>query len=165
MRKRDGNRTRGACVFFHVPTYTLEHTQSIPRPLDETFAFFARAENLEAITPPWLRFRILDKPDRLQRGALLEYRLRLFGVPVGWRTEITRWRPPHAFTDVQLRGPYRLWEHDHRFAAVPGGTTMCDHVRYRVPGGPLAPLVDVVVRRWLRLIFDYRARRLADLLA
>jgi ligand-binding SRPBCC domain-containing protein len=143
----------------------LERRQTVPRPLPETFEFFADPLNLQAITPPWLHFRILDAPPHLERGSALRYRLRLFGVPVGWRTTITDWRPPKGFTDTQVAGPYRLWVHTHRFSAVAGGTEIYDHVHYRVPGGPAAPLVDaLVVRRWLDQIFDYRAARLAELL-
>ncbi len=128
------------------------------------FAFFTDPANLEAITPGWLRFRIETAPERLERGSSLRYRLRLLGVPVRWLTEIVAWDPPRSFADVQLSGPYPVWEHSHRFRAVPGGTEVYDHVRYRVPGGPLAPLVNLVVARWLAGIFDYRAERLAALL-
>jgi ligand-binding SRPBCC domain-containing protein len=148
-----------------VKDLSLERTQLIPRSLHETFAFFADPWNLEAITPGWLRFRIRDAPDRLQRGSLLRYRLHLFGLPVAWRTEITEWVPPRAFTDTQLAGPYRLWVHAHRFTPVPGGTEMYDHVRYRIPGGPLAsPGHRLLVRGWLDEIFDFRAARLVELL-
>jgi ligand-binding SRPBCC domain-containing protein len=146
--------------------FSLERTQVFPRGRDETFAFFADPWNLEAITPPWLRFGIREAPERIARGARLRYRLALFGVPIAWRTEIKQWLPPRTFTDTQVAGPYRLWVHVHRFTAVPGGTEMYDHVRYRLPGGPLAPVIErVVVRGWLDEIFDFRASRLAELLA
>ena len=146
--------------------FALERTQIVPRGPDEVFAFFAQPRNLEAITPGWLRFRILEAPERLERGSLLRYRLRLFGVPVGWRTEIARWAPPRAFTDVQLAGPYPLWIHNHRFTRADGGTEVYDHVHYRLSGGPAAPLVArALVRRWLDEIFDYRRERLATLFA
>lgn len=140
----------------------LQRTQLVPRGLEETFAFFADARNLGAITPPWLHFRILEAPNELERGALLRYRLRLFGIPVRWLTEISAWEPPRSFTDRQLRGPYLLWEHTHRFTAVDGGTEIYDNVRYRVPGGPLAP--RRLVGRLVDEIFDYRAARLRELL-
>ncbi|MDQ3890407.1 MAG: SRPBCC family protein [Actinomycetota bacterium] len=134
-------------------------------PLDEVFAFFAEPRNLEAITPPWLDFRILDAPEQLERGSLLRYRLRLFGLPVRWDSEIAHWKPPRAFTDVQLAGPYRLWEHTHRFAPASHGTEIYDHVRYRLPGGPLAALAErALVRPRLEEIFDYRRARLLELL-
>jgi ligand-binding SRPBCC domain-containing protein len=145
-----------------VADFSLERTQVVPRTLAETFAFFADPWNLEAITPRWLRFRILEAPERLGRGARLRYRLRLFGVPIGWRTEITEWLPPRTFTDTQVAGPYALWVHAHRFASVPGGTEIHDHVRYRIPGGPLAVLPQrLLVRAWLEEIFDFRAVELA----
>ena len=143
----------------------LERTQAVSVPVEEAFAFFANPWNLEAITPPWLRFRIVEAPARLERGSHLRYRLRLFGVPVRWHTEIVDWRPPRSFTDLQLSGPYPLWEHTHRLSPAPVGTEIYDLVRYRTPGGPLAPLVRrVAVRRWLDEIFAYRAERLRELL-
>jgi ligand-binding SRPBCC domain-containing protein len=144
---------------------TLERTQVVPRTLRETFAFFADPRHLESITPDWLRFEIVEVPAELARGALLRFRLRLFGVPIAWRAEISEWRPPRTFVDTQLDGPYRLWVHAHRFAPVAGGTEIYDHVSYRLPGGPLAPAVHrVAVGRWLDEIFAYRARRLRELL-
>lgn len=144
---------------------TLERRQVVPRPVEETFAFFADPGNLEALTPGWLRFRIVSAPATLDARSRLRYRLRLFGVPVRWLTEITAWHPPRAFTDLQLAGPYPLWEHSHRFRAVEGGTEVYDVVRYCVPGGPLAPLVNrMLVAGRLRDIFDHRRDRLAELL-
>jgi ligand-binding SRPBCC domain-containing protein len=148
-----------------VRIFHLERTQLVAAPLAEAWTFYADPENLEAITPPWLGFRIDSAPGVLERGALLRYRLSLFGLPVRWTTVIARSHPPRSFVDVQLSGPYRLWEHTHRLSPVPGGTEIHDHVRYRVPGGPLAPLVDRVVSRLLARIFDYRAERTAALLS
>jgi ligand-binding SRPBCC domain-containing protein len=144
------------------PDRVLERSQVVPVELDEAFAFFADAWNLEGITPPWLGFRILEAPPTLERGSLLVYRLRLFGVPFRWRTEIVEWRPPFGFTDVQLAGPYRRWEHIHRLTPVAGGTEIYDRVLYRLPYEPLAGVVaPMTVRPWLRAIFDYRARQTA----
>lgn len=145
--------------------YTLERTQKVTVGLEEAFAFFAEPRNLEAITPPSLRFRIVEAPERLEQGSHLRFRLRLFGWPIGWRTAITAWTPPRSFTDVQLSGPYPLWEHTHRLSPANGGTEIHDHVRYRIPGGPLAPLFQrLLVGRWLDGIFDYRAARMQELL-
>jgi ligand-binding SRPBCC domain-containing protein len=142
-------------------SYVLERTQVVPRPIDETFAFFADPSNLEQITPPWLRFRIVEAPHRLERGATLRYRLRIFGWPIRWRTVIAEWRPPRTFTDVQTAGPYPLWEHTHRLNPLGDRTQVYDHVRYDVP----VPLLSArIVRLWLDEIFDYRAERLAELL-
>jgi ligand-binding SRPBCC domain-containing protein len=144
------------------PDRVLERSQVVPAGIDRAFAFFADASNLEAITPPWLGFRILEAPPKLERGSLLVYRLRLFGLPFRWRTEIVEWRPPFGFTDVQLAGPYRRWEHTHRLTPVDGGTEIYDHVVYRLPYEPLAGvLAPMTVSPWLRAIFDYRARQTA----
>ena len=143
--------------------FELERSQVVSHDLDETFAFFADPRNLEAITPPWLHVRILEAPERLERGSLLRYRLRLYGIRVRWLTEIESWQPPRGFSDRQLRGPYLLWLHTHRFAAAAAAKTeIYDNVRYRVPGGPLAP--TRLVRRLVDEIFDYRADRLRELL-
>jgi ligand-binding SRPBCC domain-containing protein len=132
-------------------------TLELSLPIDEVFAFFAEAGNLERITPPELRFEILTPlPVEMRRGTLLEYRLRLFGLPFRWRTRIAAWDPPQGFIDVQLSGPYAVWEHTHVFAATGTGTLVDDHVRYRLPLSPPGDLAYPLVRRQLARIFSYR---------
>ncbi len=145
--------------------YVYERTQVVPAPVEEAFAFFSNARNLELITPPWLRFRIVEAPGELRPGALLRYRLTLFGIPIRWRTEIVEWSPPRGFVDVQRRGPFLLWEHTHRLTPVDGGTEIYDHVRYRLFLGPLGSLVQrLLVRGWVEGIFDYRAANVVALI-
>jgi ligand-binding SRPBCC domain-containing protein len=138
--------------------HTLLAEQFLPLPPARVFAFFERAENLEAITPPFLRFRILTPlPIRVRAGALIDYRLTIRGVPVRWRTRIRDYDPPNRFVDEQLRGPYRLWVHEHRFEPVPGGTRMTDRVEYDLPRMPGRGLVHRwLVRPDLDRIFAYR---------
>jgi ligand-binding SRPBCC domain-containing protein len=147
--------------------YQLERVQMIPRPLGDVFRFFADAFNLEAITPPFLRFRIVTPPPIvLAAGTLIDYRLRLFGVPFRWRTRIERFEPESGFVDAQVRGPYRLWHHTHAFEQVGATTRMRDRVRYALPLGPLGRLSHaLVVRRTLETIFDYRRDRISELFA
>lgn len=143
-----------------MTTWELRARLKVARPRPEVFAFFADAANLEAITPPWLRFRILTpQPIDMRPGALIEYRLSLHGLPVRWKTAITAWEPPVRFVDEQLRGPYRLWVHEHTFEeTADGGTIVNDRVRYRVPFGRLANWL--VVERDVRTIFTYRTESL-----
>lgn len=146
--------------------YVLQREQLIPRPVEEVFAFFADARNLEAITPPWLGFQILS-PELIVMapGTLIEYRLHWHCLPMRLVTEIRSWNPPIGFMDVQLSGPYRLWEHTHRFQAVDGSTRMCDVVRYALPFGFLGRMAHAwVVRADLEGVFDYRARKVSELL-
>jgi ligand-binding SRPBCC domain-containing protein len=140
----------------------LRREQWVPRPLDEVFAFFSDAGNLEKLTPSWLGFQILTPgPIRIAAGTRLRYRLRVHGIPLSWITEIRRWEPPFRFIDVQLSGPYRLWHHTHRFEAFQGGTRMTDIVRYRLPFGILGRAVRALkVRRDIERIFDYRFERI-----
>lgn len=150
-----------------MKTYTLEREQVIPLSRRETFAFFADAFNLERITPPFLRFRILTPPPiTMAGGTLIEYRLALFGLPFKWRTLIESWQPETHFVDRQIRGPYALWHHTHTFEEVgPGRTLMRDIVRYRIPFGPLGTLAHrLIVRRMLDQIFDYRRQATEEIL-
>ena len=145
----------------------LERSQRIELPIERTFDFFADAGNLEAITPPWLGFRIVTpRPIELGGGALIEYRLKLHGIPVRWRTRIEAWEPPHGFVDAQVSGPYALWHHTHTFEADGESTLIRDRVRYRIGFGPLgAAALALFVRRDLERIFDFRREAIAELLA
>ncbi len=143
----------------------LEREQFFPVPIDQVFAPFADAGNLQAITPPWLHFRIISElPIEMKVGAIIEYRLQFHGVPVRWRTVIESWDPPYRFTDVQVRGPFALWHHTHTFERVEGGTLARDRVRYRVPFGPFGEAANALfVGRDLTRIFDFRRTTVLDL--
>ena len=137
----------------------------IPLPRDQVFPFFAAAENLERITPPELRFRIVTPlPVEMRQGTLIDYRMSLGGIPFGWRTLISEWDPPFAFTDTQLKGPYHTWIHRHTFEEVDGGTLMRDEVRWRVPLWPLGAVALPVVRSKVARIFRHRQETLGALL-
>jgi ligand-binding SRPBCC domain-containing protein len=143
--------------------FTFQTELWLPRPRTEVFHFFAEARNLETITPPWLKFEVLTPaPIEMRSGTLIDYRIRVHGLPIRWRTEITEWQPPHHFVDVQLRGPYKLWHHTHTFEEHNGGTVCLDHVRYWPRGGALVNWL--FVRRDVERIFQYRQQRMQELL-
>lgn len=139
------------------------HTELwLPPPPAELFPFFAEARNLEAITPPWLHFKVLTPAPILMRpGTLIDYRIRIHGFPVRWRTEIVEWNPPQRFVDVQLCGPYTLWHHTHTFEERDGGTLCRDEVRYRPRGGVV--MNWLFVRRDVARIFNHRRQRLREI--
>jgi len=131
----------------------------LPLPRPAAFAFFSDAGNLERITPAMLRFHVLTpQPIDMRQGTLIDYRISLRGLPMTWRTEITRWDPPVAFADTQLRGPYKTWVHTHTFEEQDGGTLISDRVLYELPGpafiGHLAN--RLLVQRDVTSIFGYR---------
>jgi len=139
----------------------------VPVPRDVAFDFFATPRNLEAITPPWLRFRIQhESAPAPGEGVEYTYGLLLHGLPIRWKSRITDWQPGEQFVDIQLKGPYARWHHLHTFEDVPGGTRIVDEVTYRLRFGWLGQLV---AGRWVendvRKIFDYRKQRIMDLLA
>jgi len=137
--------------------HILRTELTLPVPLPEVFDFFSRAENLELITPPQLRFKITTPlPIAMQQGTRIDYSLRLHGIRFGWRSAITEWNPPYAFVDEQLSGPYRQWIHRHTFEETGGGTAIRDEVHYRLPLSPLGEIALPIVRRQLQGIFAYR---------
>ena len=143
--------------------FSLTAQQWFPLPRADVFAFFADAFQLEAITPPWLNFQVrTPRPIQMRVGRLIDYRLKLHGIPIRWRTEITQWEPPFRFEDSQLRGPYRLWQHEHVFEERDGGTLMTDRVRYDLIGGKLVH--SIFVRPDLQRIFAYRQQEIPRLL-
>jgi ligand-binding SRPBCC domain-containing protein len=147
-----------------VKEFLLETELWLPRPRAVVFSFFASAHNLETITPPWLNFEVLTPaPIVMRPGTLIDYRIRIHGMPVRWRTEITEWTPPFQFVDKQLRGPYKLWHHTHTFEERDGGTLCHDRVRYHPLGGAL--MNWLFVRRDVEKIFEYRRQQLLALFA
>jgi ligand-binding SRPBCC domain-containing protein len=145
--------------------FILDREQVLPRPRADVFAFFARPENLEAITPPSLRFRIMTpSPVPMAEGSLIDYRIRVSGFPVRWCTLIEVYEPPCCFVDLQLRGPYALWRHSHTFEECGEGTRIVDRVQYALPLGAVGLLAHVLwVRRTLERIFDFRKEAVAGL--
>lgn len=151
-------------------THRLHTTTWLPRPRTEVFDFFADAQNLTRITPPELAFEIVTPgPIDIREGALIEYRLGLFGVRFGWQTEIKSWEPSYRFVDQQLKGPYRLWHHTHTFVDALGpdgqrGTRMDDEVRWALPLAPFGEIAYPAVRLQLARIFGYRKRKIQEIL-
>lgn len=136
--------------------------------IDQAFAFYSDTSNLKPLTPPWVHFEApTPLPLTMQAGTLLDYRLRLHGVPIRWRTRIETWDPPAGFVDTQVKGPYALWEHTHRFEEDGDGATVIhDRVRYEIPLGPLGAIAHrLFVRRDLERIFDFRRDAVAERLA
>ena len=137
-------------------------------PIAQAFAFYSDTSNLKPLTPPWVHFEATPPlPPEMRAGTLLDYRLRLHGVPVRWRTRIETWDPPAGFVDTQVKGPYALWEHTHRFEEDGDRATVIhDRVRYEIPLGPLGAIAHrLFVRRDLERIFDFRRDAVAERLA
>ena len=145
--------------------HVLQTRVWIGRSRPDVFAFFADPANLERLTPPACRLRLLTATDGMTAGAVLDYQLRWLGIPLRWRAYVREFDPPFRFLDVQLTGPCVRWEHRHRFLEEEGGTLVEDRVVYRLPLGPVGRLLHAVVVGWqLRAAWAYRARRLAEVL-
>ncbi len=147
--------------------YILKRELTLDLPRVEVFDFFADAGNLERITPPELNFHIITpKPIDIRKGALIDYKLKMRGLPVKWRTEISVWDPPYKFVDQQLKGPYKQWIHTHTFTELESNKTLIeDEVRYRLPMEPLGDIAHFFVVRELNYIFDYRQKAVAEILS
>ena len=141
-----------------MKSYIFEKASFIGQSPEKVFDFFSRAENLEKVTPHRLQFKILSPlPIEMRAGCIIDYQLKIYGITVSWQTEISVWEPPHRFVDLQAKGPYRKWIHEHRFEEVEGGTRMVDVVEYAVPGGWFAPMIHkLFVKKDIEAIFRFR---------
>ena len=140
--------------------FVLKREATVGRPIEGVFAFFSDAANLERITPPALNFHIVTpQPITIRKGTLIDYEIKMYGIPMNWRTEITEWNAPFEFIDTQLKGPYSQWIHRHRFSDLADGRTRVeDEVRYRLPLEPLGDLFNFIVLGELEKVFDYRQK-------
>jgi ligand-binding SRPBCC domain-containing protein len=146
--------------------HVLEKTTIINKPLSTVFEFFSKAENLNALTPPELQFQILTPlPIPMYPGSLINYKIKLNGIPFHWKTVISKWDPPHCFVDEQLKGPYVKWHHTHQFKDLGDGRTeMIDRVEYLAPGWILEPIITALfVKKRVEQIFEYREEKLSEL--
>lgn len=145
--------------------HVLEVTTIINKPLDIVFDFFSKAENLNELTPPELSFKILTPlPIEMRKGAIIDYRIKLNGIPFNWKTEICTWEPGKQFTDQQLKGPYVKWHHTHSFEAMGNQTKMTDRIEYLSPGWFLEPLIHhLFVKKRVEGIFIYREQKLHEI--
>jgi len=146
-----------------MKTHRFETQVWLPHRREQVFEFFADPINLNRLTPAWLHFEILSPPAIVRQGTLLDYRLRLRGIPLRWQSEIEAYEPPRRFIDRQTRGPYSLWVHEHSFVEENGGTVVGDSVEYAVPGGLLVQ--KFLVAPDLRRIFRYRRSVLREIFA
>ncbi|UCC44626.1 MAG: SRPBCC family protein [Candidatus Zixiibacteriota bacterium] len=149
-----------------MKTYIFKRQQAIARPIHEVFRLFEKPENLEKLTPGFVGFIMLTPlPVSMRAGTVLDYTIRLLGIPVRWTSLIAEYEPPHRFVDVALRGPYSFWYHTHAFEQQGNGTIMTDEIHYALPLGPIGRLAKILwVNRQLNNIFDYRARAIRVLL-
>ena len=145
-----------------MKTHRFKTQLWLPQPRERVFLFFSNPHNLDRLTPAWLNFEILTPlPVLMKQGALMDYRLRIRGIPIRWQSEITLWEPPLRFADRQIRGPYRLWVHTHNFFSREGGTLVEDCVQYATLGGSIVQ--RLLVAPDLRRIFSYRHEVLQQL--
>lgn len=138
--------------------YNLYREQIVNKTIDEVFSFFEKPENLEVITPTWMRFKIKTPPPLIMKaGAEFDYRIDLIKIPLKWKTKIAIYDPPYKFVDVQMKGPYRKWIHTHTFETMGDKTKITDNVDYDLPAGILGRIVHMIyIRKTLKAIFDFR---------
>ncbi len=144
--------------------FRFKTKQQIDKPIQDIFPFFSKVENLEILTPDWLNFKILTPlPIEIKTGTIIKYRIRLYGIPLYWKTKITLWDPPHRFIDEQIKGPYSVWIHEHRFEAKDGKTTMIDTVDYDIPGWIFKTVVHrIFVEKQVDSIFKFRQKKIKE---
>ncbi len=144
------------------PDDVLVEETALPHPREQVFAWFSAVENLRRITPERFALTVLTpQPIVLRAGVRIAYRMRIFGLPLIWESEITEWDPPRRFADLQVRGPYAHWLHTHEFEELPGGGTLVrDRVVWRLRFGPAGRLAGPLMRRHLTRVFRHRSAAL-----
>lgn len=150
-----------------MKTYTFQSKTELNAGIDDVFEFFSNAKNLQKLTPPWLNFKMITPPTgAVQSGTTIGYKLKVHALPIHWLTLIEHWEPPRRFIDVQLKGPYKIWKHEHRFESLGDKTIMYDTVEYALPFGILGQLAhSLLVKKDVQSIFDYRTEAISKIFA
>jgi ligand-binding SRPBCC domain-containing protein len=151
-----------------MSTYTLNRIQYLPVSIDKAWEFFSHPANLEEITPPKVRFKILSKPEDIRdmyEGMIIEYKISPFlGIYFQWKTKIIRIEDKKTFTDIQIKGPYALWEHTHSFKTMDGGVEMTDDLKYKLPFGFIGTLAHTLfIKKQVEEIFDFRYKKVEEM--
>lgn len=149
----------------HRNSFVLHRRQWIPEDIENTWQFFSAEKNLETITPPWLQFKVRKKDtDTIETGSHIDYDLKIHGIPVHWRSKILDFQPQKQFRDVQIKGPYQVWDHLHKFKKLGKGTLIEDYIRYKLPVGLVGNLFGLpIVQRDVKQIFNFRQNKLKEL--
>ena len=146
-----------------MKTYNLKFEQKIDLPVSDVFDFFSKPENLSLITPSRLKFDIITPtPLEMKDGQLIDYSLKImYVIKLHWRTLITHFEKPVKFIDQQIKGPYSLWHHTHKFKKIDGGTLIIDELRYAIPFGFIGRLIHFLyIKHDIKSIFEYRHKNL-----
>ena len=145
--------------------YIMEKHQFISKTKSEVFNFFKTPENLEKITPSNLNFKIhTPSPILMKKNAVIEYQIKIFFFPIYWRTLIKSYDPPNSFKDIQLNGPYKIWDHTHIFKECKNGTMMIDRIVYSIPYGFIGRMVHFIwIKRELKNIFNHRYKIIEEI--
>ena len=143
---------------------TFRNQQIVRAPIERVFSFMA--SSLARVTPPEMNLETISPaPDPLRRGCTLDYRLRIRGLGITWRSMISEWVPGVHFADVQVRGPFALWRHSHDFEEVSGGVVVRDRIDYALPLAPLSNIALPAARRDIEKSFAFRRRALEEIFA
>ena len=144
--------------------YTFKKEQFVPSDIDTVFEFFSRPENLEKITPKKMGFNIITpKPIEMKEGSIIDYTVKILGVPMRWRTIISSYKKNEYFVDEQLKGPYSYWHHKHYFEEVDGGVMIIDEITYALPLEAFRIIVHpLIIEPQLNEIFDFRFQTIQD---
>jgi len=147
--------------------YQIKRIQNIPIELKKAWDFFSQPDNLKLITPDYLNFKILSKSDagEMYPGMIITYTLSpLFHISINWATEISQVKEYKYFIDNQIKGPYKIWHHEHHFKETEQGVEMRDILYYEIPYGFVGRLLHkLIIEKKVNEIFNYREQKIKEL--
>ncbi len=144
-----------------MPTY--EKRSLIDTPAAALFAWHTRPGAFERLAPPWEHLRVLSRYGGISDGSRLTMEIRRGPLKTRWEALHRDFVDGVQFTDVQVAGPFKRWEHTHRVEPAGNGhATLIDVVDYALPLGPLGSLAaGLIGGRMFDRLFAFRHRRIA----
>ncbi|MFL2762908.1 MAG: hypothetical protein ACJZ9C_00665 [Dehalococcoidia bacterium] len=138
----------------------FKYITSIQKPLNDVFDFYSDPKNINKLTPWFAKVKAIPEK-KLTPNAVFVIEINVFGLKNKWKISISNYEKNKIFTDIQLEGPFAIWEHTHIFEYRNNTTLMTDEIIYK---SKISFFDKLNIFKYIfTLVFYYRKRRILSI--